>query len=86
MAEITYVSKTPSQIRKEVVGLDEIPNKIRFLVEAAPNLNSKIATLQKFYPSVEIAEDGNFLVQDKDGTKYQLDNKKKFTAGDLIDI
>jgi hypothetical protein len=86
MAEITYVSKTPSQIRKEVVGLDEIPNKIRFLVEAAPNLNSKIATLQKFYPSVDIAEDGNFLVQDKDGTKYQLDNKKKFTAGDLIDI
>jgi len=86
MAEITYVSKTPSQIRKEVVGLDEVPNKIRFLVEAAPNLNSKIATLQKFYPSVEIAEDGNFLVQDKDGTQYQLDNKKKFTTGDLIDI
>jgi hypothetical protein len=86
MAEITYVSKTPSQIRKEVVGLDEVPNKIRFLVEAAPNLNSKITTLQKFYPSVEIAEDGNFLVQDKDGTQYQLDNKKKFTTGDLIDI
>ena len=86
MAEITYVSKTPSQIRKEVVGLDEVPNKIRFLVEAAPNLNSKIATLQKFYPSVEMAEDGNFLVQDKDGTQYQLDNKKKFTTGDLIDI
>ena len=67
MPEITYVSKTPSQIRKEVVGLDEVPNKIRFLVEAAPNLNSKITTLQKFYPSVEIAEDGNFLVQDKHG-------------------
>ena len=86
MAEITFVSKTPSQIKTEIEGLDEVPNKIRFLVEAAPNLNSKIATLQKFYPQVEIAEDGNFLVQDKDGTQYQLDNKKKFTTGDLIDI
>ena len=30
--------------------LQEIPNKIRFLVEGSPNLESKIATLQKFYP------------------------------------
>ena len=52
MAEITYVTKTPSQIKTEIEGLDEIPNKIRFLVEAAPNLNSKIATLQKFYNNV----------------------------------
>lgn len=86
MAEITFVSKTPSQIKTEIEGLDEVPNKIRFLVEAAPNLNSKIATLQKFYSNVEVAPSGNFLVQDKDGTQYQLDNKKKFTTGDLIDI
>jgi hypothetical protein len=86
MAEITYVSKLPSQIKREVEGLDEVPNKIRFLVEAAPNLNSKVATLKKFYPNVEIAPEGNFLVQDKDGTQYQLDNKKKLTSGDLIDI
>jgi len=86
MAQITYVTKTPSQIKTEIEGLDEVPNKVRFLVEAAPNLNSKIATLKKFYPQVEVAPNGNFLVEDKDGTQYQLDNKKKFTTGDLIDI
>jgi hypothetical protein len=86
MAQITYITKTPSQIKTEIEGLDEVPNKVRFLVEAAPNLNSKIATLKKFYPQVEVAQNGNFLVEDKDGTQYQLDNKKKFTTGDLIDI
>jgi hypothetical protein len=86
MAQITYITKTPSQIKTEIEGLDEVPNKVRFLVEAAPNLNSKIATLKKFYPQVEVAPNGNFLVEDKDGTQYQLDNKKKFTTGDLIDI
>jgi len=28
--------------------MKEVPNKIRFLVEAAPNKESKIATLQNF--------------------------------------
>ena len=65
MAQITYVTKTPSQIKTEIEGLDEVPNKVRFLVEAAPNLNSKIATLKKFYPQVEVAPNGNFLVEDK---------------------
>ena len=34
-------------------NLREVPYKIRFAVQAMPNLESKIATLQKFYPVVE---------------------------------
>ena len=60
-------------------NLPEIPNKIRFLVEGSPNMESKIATLQKFYPEVEIdtTQSNNFLVTDNKGNKFQLDNKKK---------
>ena len=47
MAIIGTTSVLPSQQKKELEELTEIPNKIRFLVEAAPNMNSKIATLQK---------------------------------------
>jgi hypothetical protein len=69
-------------------NLPEIPNKIRFLVEGSPNMESKIATLQKFYPEVEIdtTQSNNFLVTDNKGNKFQLDNKKKTNVGDFIDI
>ena len=68
--------------------LPEIPNKIRFLVEGSPNMESKISTLQKFYPEVEIdtTQSNNFLVTDNKGNKFQLDNKKKTNVGDFIDI
>jgi hypothetical protein len=69
-------------------NLPEIPNKIRFLVEGSPNMESKISTLQKFYPEVEIdtTQSNNFLVTDNKGNKFQLDNKKKTNVGDFIDI
>ena len=68
--------------------LKEIPNKIRFLVEGSPNLESKIATLRKFYPNVEVdtQQNNNFIVTDESGNKLQLDNKKRLTTGDLIDV
>ena len=68
--------------------LPEIPNKIRFLVEGSPNMESKIETLKKFYPEVEIdtTQSNNFLVTDNKGNKFQLDNKKKTNVGDFIDI
>jgi len=68
--------------------LPEIPNKIRFLVEGSPNMESKIATLKKFYPQVEIdtTQSNNFLVTDDKGNKFQLDNKKKTNFADFIDI
>jgi len=68
--------------------LKEIPNKIRFLVEGSPNLESKIATLRKFYPNVEVdtQQNNNFIVTDENGNKLQLDNKKRLTTGDLIDV
>jgi hypothetical protein len=66
----------------------EIPNKIRFLVEASPNLESKIATLKKFYPDVQVDtnQSNNFFVKDSNGKQYQLDNKKETNFGDVIDI
>jgi len=41
-------------------------------------MESKISTLQKFYPEVEIdtTQSNNFLVTDNKGNKFQLDNKK----------
>ena len=54
MAKIEFVDKLPSEIVKESENLNEIPNKIRFLVEAAPNMESKVATLEKFYNKVEM--------------------------------
>jgi len=69
-------------------NLPEIPNKIRFLVEGSPNMESKIATLKKFYPQVEIdtTQSNNFLVTDDKGNKFQLDNKKETNLADFIDI
>ena len=83
-----FVKELPKETIERVQGLEEIPNKIRFLVEGAPNLESKIATLQKFYPKVEIdtLQSNNFIVTDDDGNQFQLDNKKKTNLGDVIDI
>ncbi len=67
----------PSQRKKELTELTEVPNKIRFLVEASPNINSKVATLQKFYDDVQVLEGNNFIVTDRDGNRFQLDNKNK---------
>ena len=36
MAQVEFVEKLPSEIIKEAENLNEIPNKIRFLVEGAP--------------------------------------------------
>lgn len=83
-----FVDELPKETLERVQSLEEVPNKIRFLVEGSPNLESKIATLQKFYPNVQIdtTESNNFIVTDEDGKQYQLDNKKKTNIGDLIDI
>ena len=63
---LEYVNELPSQRKKELVTLEEVPNKVRFLVEAAPNMASKVATLQKFYVDVKPLEGNNFIVTDKD--------------------
>jgi len=88
MSEITFVSELPSEVIRKEEQLQEIPNKIRFLVEGSPNLESKIATLKKFYPEVQVdtKETNNFIVTDEGGNKFQLDNKKEFTFGDVIDV
>jgi len=86
MAIIGTTSILPSQQKKELEELTEIPNKIRFLVEAAPNMNSKIATLQKFYDNVEPLEGNNFIVTDNNGNKFQLDNKNVTNLSDAIDL
>jgi hypothetical protein len=80
--EKDYISPT---VRTE--NIKEVPNKIRFLVEGAPNLPSKIATLEKFYDNVNFLEDeNNFIVSNEGGDQFQLDNKKKINFGDVIDI
>ena len=89
MAQIPEVEIVENFVAgQEPEQLKEIPNKIRFLVEGSPNLESKIATLKKFYPDVQIDtnESNNFIVTDESGNKLQLDNKKKFTFGDVIDV
>jgi hypothetical protein len=89
MAEIPEVEIVENFVAgQEPEQLKEIPNKIRFLVEGSPNLESKIATLKKFYPDVQIDtnESNNFIVTDESGNKLQLDNKKKTNFGDFIDI
>jgi len=85
---MAFVSEIPTETIRRIQSLEEIPNKIRFLVEASPNMESKIATLKKFYPQVEIdtTESNNFIVTDKDGKQFQLDNKKETNLGDVIDI
>ena len=77
MAEIPEVEIVENFVPgQEPEQLKEIPNKIRFLVEGSPNLESKIATLKKFYPDVQIDtnESNNFIVTDESGNKLQLDN------------
>ena len=66
----------------------EVPYKIRFAVQAMPNLESKIATLQKFYPDVEQDpnDPSNFFVTDNNGQKLVLDNKSVSNMGDYIDF
>ena len=85
---MSFVEELPSQTIEKIQSLEEIPNKVRFLVEAAPNMESKIATLKKFYPTVNIdtAQSNNFIVADNKGNQFQLDNKNKTNVGDLIDI
>ena len=63
----------------------EVPIKIRFLVEGAPNQASKVATLKKFYPDVKELEDNNFLVTDAKGNTHIFDNREKTTLGDFVD-
>ena len=88
MTQIEWVEKSPSEIIKESENLPEIPNKIRFLVEAAPNMESKVATLEKFYDKVEMhpTQKGNFIVTDETGEQFIVDNKNKTNFGDVIDI
>ena len=85
---MAFVKEIPTETIQRIQSLEEIPNKIRFLVEGSPNMESKIATLKKFYPEVEIdtTQSNNFLVTDNKGNKFQLDNKKKTNVGDFIDI
>ena len=86
MAILGTTNILPSQRKKELTELTEVPNKIRFLVEAAPNINSKVATLQKFYDDVQVLEGNNFIVTDRDGNRFQLDNKNKTNLADAIDL
>ena len=88
MAQIEFVEKLPSEIVKESENLPEIPNKIRFLVEAAPNMESKVATLEKFYDKVEMhpTQKGNFIVTDEKGEQLIVDNKNIKNLGDVIDV
>ena len=85
---MAFVNEIPTETIQRIQSLEEIPNKIRFLVEASPNMESKIATLKKFYPQVEIdtTQSNNFVVTDNEGKQFQLDNKKKTNLGDVIDI
>ena len=63
--------------------LPEVPSKIRFAASAAPNLKSKIATLEKFYSKVTQDEfdPSNFIVEDTSGKKFILDDKSKTNFG-----
>lgn len=85
---MAFVKELPSVTTEKTKTLEEIPNKIRFLVEASPNLESKIATLKKFYPDVQVdtTQSNNFIVTNKEGNQFQLDNKNKTNLGDVIDI
>jgi hypothetical protein len=69
-------------------NIPEVDTKIRFAVSAAPNLESKVKTLQKFYKDVKQDEfdASNFIVTDNNGKKFILDNKQKTNFGDVIDF
>jgi hypothetical protein len=66
----------------------EVSSRVRFAVSAAPNLESKVKTLKKFYDKVEQDEmdPSNFIVTDKQGKKFLLDDKTKTNFGDVIDF
>jgi len=72
---------------QEDTKLREVPLKIRTAVSAAPNLASKVATLKKFYPTVEQDQKNpdNFFVTDELGKRFVLDNKDTTNVGDVID-
>jgi len=76
---VTNYGSTPTQ---------EVPYKIRFAVQAMPNLESKFATLQKFYDNVQQDpnDPDNFIVTDKQGNQFVLDNKSVSNYGDYIDF
>jgi hypothetical protein len=69
-------------------NLPEVGSKVRFAVSAAPNLQSKFKTLQKFYKEVRQDEydPENFIVTDNDGKKFILDDKSKSNLKDVIDV
>ena len=68
-------------------NLPEVDSKIRFAVSAAPNFESKVKTLQKFFPKVTQDEydPTNFILEDANGKKFILDDKSKTNFGDVID-
>ena len=66
-------------------SLPEAPAKIRFLVEGAPNRESKLATLKKFYTDVQEIDDGNYILTDARGKKHIFDDREKTNFADLID-
>jgi len=66
----------------------EIPSMQRFAVAAAPNLESKVATLKKMYSDVkqDPLNADNFIVTDKTGNKFQVNDVSKTNFGDVIDM
>jgi len=81
--EVDPNTVSPTAIAKDTYR--EVPLKIRFLVEGAPNMESKIATLKKFYPEVKQLPDENFLVTDAKGVTHIFDDREKTNWGDFID-
>lgn len=68
-------------------NLPEVNSKIRFAVSAAPNFESKVKTLQKFFSKViqDEYDPTNFILEDSNGKRYILDDKTKTNFGDVID-
>jgi len=68
-------------------NLPEVDSKVRFAASAAPNFESKVKTLQKFFPKVTQDEydPTNFILEDANGKKFILDDKSKTNFGDVID-
>ena len=66
----------------------EIPYMERFSVAAAPNLESKVATLKKIYSDVkqDPLNSDNFIVTDSKGKKFQVNDISKTNFGDVIDL
>jgi len=82
---------TPSQILDmgdQYSKYEEVPTKIRFAVSAAPNLESKFATLKKFYRDVKQDEfnPDNFVVTDNSGKKFVLNKTSTTNLGDVVDL